>query len=197
MVRLHLNAAIGWASGEGFLVWLAVHGNVYSLNVPVPGRVATLASDIARDLPDAQARYRGEHTLCVKRLDGNGTDETYSRLEARARETLADQPAFEVRVTAISYFPEALKGSSPVVYLAVESPGLRRLHERLTEVFPPVEPIEGASYTPHVTVARGGSMAAAERVADRQVEPIDWTVSELSFWDASRRRSVSTVSLPR
>lgn len=168
---------------------------MYSLNVPVPSRVAVLAGEVARDLPAAHARCRGEHTLCAKRLDGNGTSPTYNRLDARAREALADQPPFEVSITGISYFPEAIKGSAPVVYLAVESPGLRRLHERLTDVFPPVEEIEGDSYTPHVTVARGGSMAAAERVADRQLDPVSWTVSELSLWDAARRQSMSTVSL--
>jgi len=169
---------------------------VYSLNVPVPGGVAVLASDIARDLPDARPRYRGEHTLCVKRLDGTGEAAGYSHLEARTREALAGQPAFEVRVTAVEYFTEAVTGSTPVVYLAVESPELRRLHDRLTAVFPPVEGIEGDGYTPHVTVARGGSLAGAERATDRAVEPITWTVSELSFWDATHHQPVSTVSLP-
>lgn len=169
---------------------------MYSLNVPVPAQVAALASDIARDLPEARARCRGEHTLCVKRLDGNGETAGYSHLEARAREALAGQPPFEVRVTALEYFTEAITGSTPVVYLAVESPELRRLHDRLAEVFQPVEGIEGAGYTPHVTVARGGSLAAAERIIDRTVEPITWTVSELSFWDASHHQPVSTVALP-
>lgn len=168
---------------------------MYSLNVPVPSRVAALAGEVARDLPAARARCRGEHTLCAKRLDGNGTSPTYNRLDTRTREALADQPPFEVSITGISYFPETVKGSAPVVYLAVESPGLRRLHERLSDVFPPVEGIEGNSYTPHVTVARGGSMAAAERVADRRLDPVSWTVSELSLWDAARRRSMSTVAL--
>ncbi len=169
---------------------------MYSLNVPVPGRVAALASDIARDLPGARARCRGEHTLCVKRLDGNGAEVGYNRLEAQAREALAGQPPFEVAVTGVDYFTEVIVGSSPVVYLAVESPGLRRLHERLAAVFPVVDPIEGEDYTPHVTVARGGSLDAAKRAADRTVERIDWTVSALSFWDATRRQAVSTVSLP-
>ena len=170
---------------------------MYSLNVPVPGRVATLATDIARSLPDARARYRGEHSLCVKRLDGNGTDVTYSRLEARAREALADQPPLQVCVTGVDYFEETPMGSAPVVYLVVESPELRELHERLADVFPQVQHVEGERYTPHVTVARGGSMAAAERAADRQVGPVEWTVSELSFWDATQRAPVSTVSLRR
>jgi hypothetical protein len=133
----------------------------------------------------------------VKRLDGNDTDAGYSRLEARSREVLAGQCSFEVRVTGVECFETAVVGSAPVVYLAVESPELCRLHRQLAAVFPPVEEIEGPEYTPHVTVARGGSRHGAERVTDRAVEPISWTVSELLFWDASCHQSVSTVSLDR
>ena len=176
---------------------LTIWNNVYSLNVPVPGAVATLASDIARELPAARPRHRGDHSLCVKRLDGNSTDVGYSRLEARGREVLAGQGPFKISVTGVEYFETAVVGSAPVVYLAVDSPELRQLHRQLAAVFPPVEEIEGPAYTPHVTVARGGSHHRAERVTDRRVEPITWTVSELLFWDATCHQSVSTVSLNR
>ena len=168
---------------------------MYSLNVPVPGRVAALASEVARELPDARARARGEHTLGVKRL-GSGDRQAYSRLEARAREVLVGQPAFEVQVTGLEYFSEAITGPSPVIYLAVESPELIALHRRLAEVFDPVEGIEGEGYTPHVTVARGGSLEQARRLVEQEIEPIRWTVSKLVFWDARRQQPVSTVSLP-
>lgn len=166
---------------------------MYSLNAPVPGTVAALASELARDLPAARARTRGEHTLCVKRLDD---DAPYGHIEATAREALAGQPAFESRVTGIDYFAEAVTGTSPVVYLVVESPALRRLHERLVEYFDPVADIEGEAYTPHVTVARGGSLARAREVAGRDIDPVTWTVSDLQFWDAKRGQSVSQLSLP-
>jgi hypothetical protein len=184
-------------SDDGFLPTLTVYGHVYSLNVPVPGRVAALASDLARELPAARARSRGEHSLCVKRLDGTGTNMGYNRLAARSREALADQGSFEVSVTGVDCFERPAVGSGPVVYLVVESPELRRLHGQLAAVFPPVEGVEGPEYTPHVTVARGGSRRGAARVADHSVEPITWTVSELVFWDAASHRSVSTVSLDR
>lgn len=167
---------------------------MYSLNVPVPSRVGALATELGRELPRARIRERGDRTLVVKRLsDGDGD---YHRLEARARDALAGAPPFEVRVDGIGLFEEAVTGTSPVVYLAVESPELERLHHRLCDVFEPVEEIEGEAYTPHVTVARGGDLDRARALADREIEPIEWTASRLEFWDAERGLSVSSVSLP-
>lgn len=168
---------------------------MYSLNVPVPGHVAALASEVARELPGARARVRGEHTLGVKRL-GTRDISAYDRLEARVREELVGQPSFEVRITGLKYFSDAITDPSPVVYLAVESPELVALHQRLAETFDPIEGIEGEGYTPHVTVARGGSLEQAQRAVKRDIEPIRWTVSKLVFWDARRGQPVSTVSLP-
>lgn len=167
---------------------------MYSLNVPLPGEVAALASDLARENRTARARQRGTHTLVVKRLTGEG--EAFPRLAARAREALSGAPAFEVRVTGIGAFEEAVTGPSPVVYLAVESPGLEALHRRLVGPFDPVEGMEGEAYVPHVTVARGGTLAAARRLAERDIDPITWRVAELRFWDAEREQSAGTVSLP-
>jgi len=168
---------------------------VYSLNVPVPSSVAALASDLAGSLPAARARTRGSHTLGVKRLD-HGSQAEYARLEARARDTLSGTAPFAVRVDGVGVFADPPIGTGPVVYLAVESPGLRALHERLCAAFDPVDGIEGDDYTPHVTVARGGDPEAARDVAARGIDPIEWTVEELHFWDAEREQPVSTVSLP-
>jgi 2'-5' RNA ligase len=168
---------------------------VYSLNVPVPSNVASAARETARKLPQARMRNRGEHTLGVKRLAAD-RDAPYSRLEARTRELLRRQPAFEARIDEIGVFEEPPVGSAPVIHFVVESPGLLALHERLTEAFGVVnEEIEGEQYSPHVTIARGGSLEMAERVAG-EIEPIEWTVSELIFWDATHNQQISTVSLP-
>lgn len=166
---------------------------MYSLNVPVPASVARLASDLARELPLARERTRGEHTLVLKRL---GQDRSVPRLTAQLREYLAGQPAFEARVTGIDYFAEATSGPSPVVYLTVESPELRRVHERLLDQFSAVAGMEGEEYTPHVTIARGGDRDAADRLADRSIESITWTVSRLTVRDARRGEPASSVSLP-
>jgi 2'-5' RNA ligase len=168
---------------------------VYSLNVPVPAEVARLASDLARELPEARARERGEHTLGVKRLVTT-TEQPYSRLENRVRELVTGQPAFELRVTGVDLFREAPVGLSPVVYLTVESPALVALHRKLATTFDPLDGIEGDAYTPHVTVARGGSVELAERLTDRPIDPISWEVTELVFWDAERAQPISRLSLP-
>ncbi|WP_324755857.1 2'-5' RNA ligase family protein [Haloarcula sp. GH36] len=168
---------------------------MYSLNVALPSAVTSLAGELARDLPTARARPRGEHTLVAKRL-GEGDHAAYARLESRAREALHGHPAFEARITGVEQFETAATGPSPVVYLAVESPSLIALHERLCERFEPVESVERDDYVPHVTVARGGDAAAASRLTERAIDPIEWTVDSLTFYDAERGHSASTVSLP-
>lgn len=168
---------------------------MYSLNVPLPSSMTRLAGRLARDLPRARARPRGEHTLVVKRL-GDGDHAAYARLEARAREAVAGTAPFEARVTGIDCFETAVTGPSPVVYLAVESPELRALHERLCGEFDAVEGMEGDAYVPHVTIARGGDPAAARRLVERDVEPVEWAVEELVCFDADRGQWVSRLSLP-
>lgn len=167
---------------------------MYSLNVPVPGTVAALARDLGTRLGTAELRQRGEHTLVAKRL-GRGDAAAYHELEARAREVLRGEPPFAVRVTGVDVFTDVPRGEGPVVYLAVESPGLEALHERLCERFDPVDDVEGDDYTPHVTVARGGSVERAAALRDTPFDPVDWTVERLEFWDAERSQSVSSVSL--
>ncbi len=168
---------------------------MYSLNVPLPGSVSALATDLARELPGARARERDNHTLVAKRLEADDRV-AFQRARARARDVLTGTPAFEIRLAGISLFETPPTGNAPVVYLSVESPGLEALHERLCEQFDPAEGIEGEAYTPHVTVARGGSLDAARRLTDRDIDPIEWTVSRLQFYDATRGESAGTVSLP-
>lgn len=168
---------------------------MYSLNVPLPSDVTTLATSLARDLPSARPRTRGEHTLVAKRL-GTGTRGEFQRRTARVRDALADTPPFEARVAGVDYFELAADGASPVVYLAVESPELDRLHDRLCAVIDPVDGMEGEEYVPHVTIARGGRVDAAARLAARDIDPVRWTVTELQFWDAERALAAGTVSLP-
>lgn len=165
-----------------------------SLNVPVPGRVAAVAGDLRPALAPFET-VRDRHNLVVKRL----SEEDPAGLETRVRQALAGAPTFEARVAEIGAFEEPWAGPGPVVYLAVESPGLHRVHRQLCEAFDPVPAIEGDGYVPHVTLARGGGAAAedaAERLVGTEVDPVTWTVGELVFWDARYDEVLGRVSLP-
>lgn len=159
---------------------------MYSLNAPVPSAVGRLASSLAAQLHDSDVRTR--HTLVVKRLGGGDR----ATVADDARAALAGAPACEARVGGLGVF-ENPAGRAPVVYLAVESPGLVKIHEQLCDVFEPVSGLEGDDYDPHVTIARGGD---ARRLLDREIDPIRWTVDRLELWDATVRESVESIALP-
>jgi len=118
---------------------------------------------------------REDHFLLLKRL---GEADHVAQLQHRAHRARGC-PAVEAEITAIDYFADPLLGSAPVVYLAVESPGLEAIHADLTEAFETVDGLEGGDYVPHVTLARGGDLETAKRLADHEIEPIRWTVSGL------------------
>lgn len=183
---------------------------MYSLNVSVPGEAKRLASELFPRLL-AFDRVREEHTLLVKRFgpdrfgsvrknrgtDHEGGGQELTMLRKRVRPVLDDTPAFEARVTGIDYFEEPTRGPGPVLYFAIESPGLHRVHRRLVTEFGAIQGLEGEEYTPHVTLARGGSVGEARQLAsDTAIEPIEWVVSELRFWDPRYRETVGRVSLP-
>ena len=164
---------------------------VYSLNVAVPGRVHRLAADLYPELVGFE-RIREDHAILLKRL-GDGR---FPRIAERTREALAGAPAGEARITDIDYFTDPPRGSSPVVYLAVESPALERIHRQLVDALGAADGLEGPDYTLHVTLARDGDLATAQRLADREIEPIEWTVSACQFYDAVDREVIRRVPLP-
>lgn len=176
---------------------------MYSLNVPVPGRVARVAADLAPALAEFET-VRDEHTLVAKRLGDPGGGE-HAHVRGRVRAALAGTgafatsepvPPFEVRIAGLDCFERPAAGPGPVVYLAVESPGLEAIHRRLAAVVPPVPDVEGDDYVPHVTLARGGDLADARSLADRRIEPVTWTAEELVFWDARHDGPAGRVRLP-
>ncbi|WP_435068141.1 2'-5' RNA ligase family protein [Haloplanus sp. C73] len=168
---------------------------MYSLNVPVPGTVERLASELHPHLV-AFDKVRERHSLVCKRFD---VDETgYDHLRERLRVALSPTPAFEVRITGIDAFETPIRGPAPVVYLDVESPGLYDLHHRIVEEFGVVdEELEGPGYTPHVTLARGGNVADVDRLRELDIDPVTWTVSEVDLWSQIHHAKAWTVSLPR
>ncbi len=173
---------------------------MFSLNVPVPGAVARLASELYPQLVAFDSQ-REQFTLVVKRfdeatLDTDSPDLQLSTLRKQLPTVLAGTPAFEARVESIDCFAEPIRGAGPVVYLAVDSPGIRRLHEQLVDSYGAIDGLEGDDYVPHITLARGGSTAAVDRLASHSIEPISWTVSELLLWDSRYREAVGRYSLP-
>lgn len=165
-----------------------------SLNIPVPGEIQRLAADLEPDLYTFE-RVRRRYTFLVKRF-GERTPAEYARLAPRVRRALADTPPFEVRAGGIETFEKPTHGTDSVVYLAVESPELFALHDRLCAAFEPVEEIEGDGYTPHVTLARGGTPDQRERLRGMAIEPVEWTVNELVLWDGVHGEVTTRFSLP-
>ena len=167
---------------------------MYSLGVPIPGAVERLAEDLHPALL-AFDSIRERHTLVCKRL-GEAPPGGVARLSEQARQALVGAPAFEISISGIDYFEYPTRGEGPVVYLAIESPGLLQVHDRLVEAFSAIEELEGEDYSPHVTLARGGDVEAAERLAQRDIEPVTWTVSRMILWDAMYEETVTEFPLP-
>lgn len=166
---------------------------MYSVNAPVPASVQRLALDFQGDLLGFDA-IRERHTLVVKRL-GSLDPTDYAATEERVRAILRNVPACEAAVTGIGYFERPASGAAPVVYLAVESPGILAIHDRLAEVFGTADGIEGEGYVPHVTLARGSDWESARRLAEREIEPVRWTIDSLVFWDGRYGEPISEISL--
>ena len=164
---------------------------MFSLNVPVPGRVKRVAADLHPRLVGFE-RVRERHSLVCKRFES--TD--YDRLSERARRALDGAPAVAARATDIETFEDPVHGPGPVVYLAVSSPGLVIIHERLVDEFGAIASLEGEEYVPHVTLARGGNADRIEELRALVDEPIEWTVSELHFYDARHDERAGTLPLP-
>ncbi len=158
-----------------------------SLNVPVPGRVRRLAADRRPELAVFDS-VREDPSLVCKRFERPPGKRALA-------DALAGTPAFEAAVTGVDFFAEPTSGTSPVVYLTVESPGLYRLHNGLVERFGAIPELEGDEYDPHVTLARGGTVADAERLAG-PITPVTWTVSRLLAWNATYRVPEREIPLP-
>lgn len=168
---------------------------MYSLNVPLPHAVHDLTSRLRPALVGFDSVRAGRsRTLVVKRL---GADDRRAFLDAerRAREALRGAPTVEVRIDGVGMFDDPPNGPGPVAYLAVESPGLRSIHEQLVDALGPEADFEGPTYTPHVTLARGGD-GGIERLREATIDPVTWTVDELEFYDARHHERINTVSLP-
>lgn len=166
---------------------------MYSLNVPLPAAVRREIDTLRPALTGFDA-VRETPTLVLKRF-GSGSPDGFASIESEVRLTLANVAPFTVRLAGVGVFQAPVSGPAPVAYLAIESAELERLHARLVDEFGAIDGVEGADYVPHVTLARGGNASAVDRIADREVEPVEWTVSELWFWDGRAAERAGRVSL--
>lgn len=167
---------------------------MYSLNVPVPPRVIRVIDDLSPLVTQLDS-IREQPTLLVKRLGALDPIE-FDRTEKTVRSTVAGTPTFEAAATSIDVFRTPPNGPGPVVYLAVRSPELKRLHQRLVAEFGAVEGLEGEGYVPHITLGRGGDPETIATLCDRSFDSLTWTVTELVLWDAKRELSAGTIPLP-
>lgn len=170
---------------------------MFSLNVPVPGTVHEVAMELRSSLAGIE-QFRDDLTMVVKRLPVD-EPEAFPPVNQRTLSALSGTAPFEVRIDGIGTFEEPVTGPAPVIYLAVESPGLLAIHDRLVEEFDAVPRFEGDEYVPHVTLGRGGNVSE-KRLAElrsHDVEPVAWTVDRLIFWDPRRQLPIGEVRLPR
>lgn len=148
---------------------------MYSLNATVPGTVEALAGELRGELL-AFETVRDDRSMLIKRLGELTSVPRHAKL---LRQRLTDIGPITATVTGIDFFAAPPVGPGPVVYLAVDSPQLDAIHTRLVETYGAVHQLEGPEYTMHITLARGGSEAAARRLTERSIEPVSWTITEL------------------
>ncbi|WP_128906201.1 2'-5' RNA ligase family protein [Halorubrum amylolyticum] len=198
---------------------------MFSLNVPLPPAVDRLAADLHPKLSGFE-RVRDRRTLVCKRFGvedvpdrvagddhggvgagasagppaGGPSPPKPAALDALRDDLhplLAGTDPFPVAVTGIDVFDAPASGSGPVLYLAVESDALVRVHRRLCAAYGAVEGIEGEEYVPHVTVARGGDPEPGV-VADlvgAEFEPVRWRVHALDLYDPEFREVAASIEL--
>lgn len=167
---------------------------MYSLDVPLPGRVHAQVDSLAPLISRLDAP-RTDPGLLAKRL-GDREPHELPDVERRLREVLAGQGPFEVAVDGTAVFTNPPNGDGVVWYLTVESPGLHAIHDAACEVVDPVAELEGEGYVPHVTLGRGDPDVVAEVDALAEVERVSWVVEALELYDARRDEVVRRLNLP-
>ena len=188
---------------------------MFSLNVPLPPAVDRLAADL-QSKPSGFDRVRDRRTLVCKRfgvedvpdraIGRNPPGDTGPRppkpdalaaLREDLRSLLSGTDPFDAAVTGIDVFDAPASGSRPVVYLAVESDGLVRLHHRLCAAYGAIEGIEGDDFVPHVTVARGGDPepGVVADLVSAEIDPVRWRVRALEVYDPEFREVAASIDL--
>ena len=164
---------------------------MWSLNVSIP-------QNIIRAIEEVTLGVRGweeiceEPTLVIKRFEKKDLD---GHVKSEIRFLLESVEPFGIEIGNLERFDVAERGSSPVLYLEIKSPGVKALHENLIDIFGSVEGVEGENYIPHITIARGGSGDYIE-FSGLSCDT-GWTVEMLEFWDGGERKKRSKIILEK
>jgi len=168
---------------------------VYSANAQIPEAVQGIVRE-HREYIELFDVVRAEHTLVVKRF-GELSARERVEVERSLGSVLREWAPIGARGRGFDVFTDPPDGQGPVLYLAVESPGLEALHRNLLDAFGAVSSrIEGDSYVPHITLARGGDRTAIGSLTSRSVEPVEWMIEEVYLWDARYQRPITHYRLP-
>lgn len=170
-------------------------GGVYSLNAVVPPAADEFRDELAEVLDPFEDR-RDPLTLVVKRFGSRSNTELAS-LTRTLGEMLEQWGPIAAEIDGVDVFVDPPGGPAPVIYLGIRSPGLESLHRQLVDRFGVVDQaIEGAQYTPHITLARGGPRTGIDSVTNTSLPSHEWTIEELMLWTARHDSVVTRFSLP-
>jgi len=174
----------------------------YSLNVPLPGAIYDRLHSLLPHLQGCPQRRR-DPTLVCKRVPTTppGAPPSVGHLRTELAPAIAAAGAVltdgcAVTIRGVDTFETPPSGTAPVLYLAVDSPELLRLHAALCTHLEPVAGLEAAAYVPHVTVARGCPRAHIDGAIAAGVEPLSFHVDALELYDSRYRAPVTRFALP-
>ena len=162
---------------------------MWSLNVSMPQNIVRAIKEVTLGVSGWEEICE-DPTLVIKRFEKGDVD---GHVESEIRLLLEGVEPFDIEIGNLERFDVAERGSSPVLYLEVKSPGMKALHETLVDVFGSVKGVEGENYIPHITIARGGSGDYIE--FDGLSCDTEWTVEMLELWNRDGRKKKNKIIL--
>ena len=164
---------------------------MWSLNVSMPQNIVRAIREVALGASGWEEICE-DPTLVIKRFE---KVDVSGHVESEIKLLLESVEPFDIEIGNLERFDVAERGSSPVLYLEVKSPGMKALHEILVDVFGSVKGVEGENYIPHITIARGGGVRDVDFSGFSG--PTIWTAETLEFWNRDKRKKKNKVILDK